>query len=59
MVRWCDGGVNQGLLPMTISEEESNLFCAFHLLKPVGQYRQYRQYRHLTGPAGVGLGQRQ
>jgi hypothetical protein len=21
MVRWCDGGVNQGLLPMTISEE--------------------------------------
>jgi hypothetical protein len=22
----------QGLLPMTISEEESNLFCAFHLL---------------------------
>jgi hypothetical protein len=27
MVRWCEGGVNQGLLPMTISEEESNLFC--------------------------------
>jgi hypothetical protein len=25
-------GVNQGLLPMTISEEESNLFCACHLL---------------------------
>jgi hypothetical protein len=23
MVRWCEGGVNQGLLPMTISEEES------------------------------------
>jgi hypothetical protein len=32
MVRWCEGGVNQGLLPMTISEEESNLFCACHLL---------------------------
>jgi hypothetical protein len=31
MIRWCEGGVNQGLLPMT-SEEESNLFCAFHLL---------------------------
>jgi hypothetical protein len=28
MVRWFDGGVNQGLLPMTISDEESNLFCA-------------------------------
>jgi hypothetical protein len=27
------GGVNQGLLPMTISDEESNLFCACHLLK--------------------------
>jgi hypothetical protein len=25
-------GGNQGLLPMTISEEESNLFCACHLL---------------------------
>jgi hypothetical protein len=25
MVRWCEAGVNQGLLPMTISEEESNL----------------------------------
>jgi hypothetical protein len=22
--------------PMTISEEESNLFCAFHLLNPTG-----------------------
>jgi hypothetical protein len=32
MVHWCEGGVNQGLLPMTISEEESNLFCACHLL---------------------------
>jgi hypothetical protein len=43
MVGWCEGGVNQGLLPieggvnqgllpMTISEEESNLFCACHLL---------------------------
>jgi hypothetical protein len=32
MVRWCEGGVNLGLLPMTISEEESNLFCASHLL---------------------------
>jgi coproporphyrinogen III oxidase len=32
MVRWFEGGVNQGLLPMTISEEESNLFCACHLL---------------------------
>jgi hypothetical protein len=27
------GGVNQGLLPMTISEEETNSFCACHLLK--------------------------
>jgi hypothetical protein len=26
MVRWCEGGVNQALLPMAISEEESNLF---------------------------------
>jgi hypothetical protein len=25
-------GVNQRLLPMTICEEESNLFCACHLL---------------------------
>jgi hypothetical protein len=33
MVRWFEGGVNQGLLPMTISDEESNLFCACHLLK--------------------------
>jgi hypothetical protein len=33
MVRWCEGGVNQGLLPMTISEEESNSFCACQLLK--------------------------
>jgi hypothetical protein len=24
MVRWFEGGVNQGLLPMTISEEESS-----------------------------------
>jgi hypothetical protein len=32
MVRWFEGGVNQGLLPMTISDEESNLFCACHLL---------------------------
>jgi hypothetical protein len=32
MVRWFEGGVNQGLLSMTISEEESNLFCACHLL---------------------------
>jgi hypothetical protein len=37
MVCWCEGGSdsNQGLLPsnsMTISEEESNLFCACHLL---------------------------
>jgi hypothetical protein len=32
MVRWCEGEVNQGLLPMTISEEESILFCACHLL---------------------------
>jgi hypothetical protein len=34
MVRWCEGGVNQGLLPMTIglSEEESNWFCACQLL---------------------------
>jgi hypothetical protein len=34
MVRWCEGGVNQGLLPMTISAEEStgDLFCACHLL---------------------------
>jgi hypothetical protein len=29
MVRWFEGGVNQGLLPMTISDEEST--C--HLLK--------------------------
>jgi hypothetical protein len=31
-----EGGVNQGLLPMTINDEEheeSNLFCACHLLK--------------------------
>jgi hypothetical protein len=28
MVRWFEGGVNQGLLPMTISDEESNLFRA-------------------------------
>jgi hypothetical protein len=33
MVRWFEGRVNQGLLPMKISEEESNLFCACHLLK--------------------------
>jgi hypothetical protein len=32
MVRWCEGGVNQGLLPITISEEESDSFCAYHLL---------------------------
>jgi hypothetical protein len=32
MVLWCEGGVNQGLLPMTISEEKSNFFCACHLL---------------------------
>jgi hypothetical protein len=32
MVRWFEGGVNQGQLPMIISEEESNLFCACHLL---------------------------
>jgi hypothetical protein len=32
MVRWFEVGVNQGLLPMTISEEQSNLFCACHLL---------------------------
>jgi hypothetical protein len=32
MVRWFEGGVNQGLLPMTISDEESNLFCACPLL---------------------------
>jgi hypothetical protein len=32
VVCWCEEGVNQGLLPMTISEEESNLFCACHLL---------------------------
>jgi hypothetical protein len=32
MFRWCEGGVNLGLLSMTISEEESNLFCACHLL---------------------------
>jgi hypothetical protein len=32
MVRWFEGEVNQGLLPMTISEEESNLFRACHLL---------------------------
>jgi hypothetical protein len=28
MVRWCEAGVNEGLLPMTISEEKGNLFCA-------------------------------
>jgi hypothetical protein len=28
MVRWSEGGVNQGLLPMTISEEKCNLFRA-------------------------------
>jgi hypothetical protein len=33
MVRWCEEGVNQGCsLPMAIIEEESNLFCACHLL---------------------------
>jgi hypothetical protein len=32
LVGWFEGGVNLGLLPMTISEEESNLFCACHLL---------------------------
>jgi hypothetical protein len=32
MVRWGERGVNQGLLPMTISEEERNLFCTCHLL---------------------------
>jgi hypothetical protein len=32
MVRWFEGGVNQGLLPMT-SEEESNLFCACHFIE--------------------------
>jgi hypothetical protein len=34
MVRWFEGRVNQGLLPMRISDEESiyNLFCACHLL---------------------------
>jgi hypothetical protein len=32
MVLWFEGEVNQGLLPMTISDEESNLFCACHLL---------------------------
>jgi hypothetical protein len=32
MVRWFEGGMNQGLLPMTINEEESYLFCACHLL---------------------------
>jgi hypothetical protein len=35
MVRWSEGGVNQGLLPMTISEEESNSFRACHLLNCV------------------------
>jgi hypothetical protein len=35
MVRWCEGGVNQGLLPMTISEEESNLFC-IPFIEPTG-----------------------
>jgi hypothetical protein len=30
MVRWFEGGVNQGQLPMIISEEEGNLFCACH-----------------------------
>jgi hypothetical protein len=42
MVRWCEGGVNQGLLPMIISEEENNLFCACHLLnceKAKGNHR--------------------
>jgi hypothetical protein len=40
MVRWFEGGVNQGLLPMTISEEESNLFCACHLLNcDEGQFK--------------------
>jgi hypothetical protein len=32
IVRRFEGGVNQGLLPMTISDEENNLFCACHLL---------------------------
>jgi hypothetical protein len=32
MVRWCEGGVNLGLLPMTITEEEIHLFCACQLL---------------------------
>jgi hypothetical protein len=35
MVRWFEGGVNQGLAPYDnkqISLEESNLFCACHLL---------------------------
>jgi hypothetical protein len=32
MVSWCEGGMNQGILPITVSEEESNSFYACHLL---------------------------
>jgi hypothetical protein len=27
MVRWCEGGMNQGLLPMTISEGKEFILC--------------------------------
>jgi hypothetical protein len=54
MVRWCDGGVNQGLLPMTISREESNLFCACHLLncdEGQGQWLQDKKKKKVN-PTG-------
>jgi hypothetical protein len=42
------GGVNQGLLPMTINEEESNLFCACHFLNCDGRPRAIINHRLLV-----------